>query len=51
MEELTVDLKVMETAREVSTGISSIAHGRKCKCKVICPNILTKAIGSRIVPC
>jgi hypothetical protein len=51
VEELTVDLKVVETAREVSTGISSIAHGRKRKCRVICPNILIKVISSRIVPC
>jgi hypothetical protein len=46
-----VDLKVIEIAREVSISISNIAYGRKCKCKVIYFNILTKAIGSRIVPC
>jgi hypothetical protein len=51
MEKLIVDLKVIETAREVNISIFNIAHGRKCKCKVICFNILIKAISSRIVPC
>jgi hypothetical protein len=50
VEELTVDLKVVKTIREVSIGISSIAHGHKRKCKVIYLNILIKAISSRIVP-
>jgi hypothetical protein len=46
-----VDLKVVETTREVSTSISNIAYRRKRKYKVIYFNILTKAISSRIVPC
>jgi hypothetical protein len=50
VEELTVDLKVIKTIREVSISISNIAYRRKRKCKVIYFNILIKAISSRIVP-
>jgi hypothetical protein len=45
-----VDLKVVEAAREVRTGIFGIAHGRKREYRVISLNILTKAIGSWIIP-
>jgi hypothetical protein len=48
VKELTVDLKVIETAREVNICIFNIAYRRESKCKVICPYILTKAISSRI---
>jgi hypothetical protein len=40
-----MDLKVVEAAREVRTGIFSIAHERKRECRVISSNILTKAMG------
>jgi hypothetical protein len=50
VEELIVNLKAIETIREVNISIFNIAHGHKRKCKVIYFNILTKAISSRIVP-
>jgi hypothetical protein len=48
VKELNINLKVVETAREVSIYIFNIAYRRESKCKVICLYILTKAIGSRI---
>jgi hypothetical protein len=44
-----MDLKAVKTAREVSTGILYIAYGRKRKGRVIYSDILTKAMGLRIV--
>jgi hypothetical protein len=44
-----MDLKAVKTAREVSIGILCIAHGHKRKGRVIYLDILTKAMGLRIV--
>jgi hypothetical protein len=44
-----MDLKAVKTIREVSIGILYIAYKYKCKGRVICSDILTKAIGLRIV--
>jgi hypothetical protein len=44
-----MDLKVVKTTREVSIDILCIAHRRKRKGRVIYSDILTKAMGLRIV--
>jgi multisubunit Na+/H+ antiporter MnhC subunit len=44
-----MDLKAVKTTREISIGIFYIAYRRKCKGRVICLNILIKAIGLWII--
>jgi hypothetical protein len=50
VKQLPIDLKVVKTARKISTYIFGIAYGYKSKRRVICPNILTKVTGLRIIP-
>jgi hypothetical protein len=50
VEELSVDLKAVETAREVCPGVLIVAYRRKSQGRIVCSYILAEATGSQVIP-